>query len=131
MEGNVYHLPIQIYYEDTDFSGVVYHANYLKFFERAREHVIGTANLVKLWEEGQMGFAVYKADITYSEGVTFGETLDVRSEYRFEGEYRIIWRHEAWRQNATKAAVTCDLHLVCTDRSKKLKPIPKGFLSDL
>jgi acyl-CoA thioester hydrolase len=28
--------PVRVYYEDTDFSGVVYHANYLKFFERAR-----------------------------------------------------------------------------------------------
>ena len=32
---------IQIYYEDTDHSGVVYHANYLKYFERAREHMLG------------------------------------------------------------------------------------------
>ena len=35
-EGKVHHLPIRVYYEDTDFSGAVYHANYLKFCERAR-----------------------------------------------------------------------------------------------
>ena len=33
--------PVQINYEDTDHSGVVYHANYLKYFERAREHSLG------------------------------------------------------------------------------------------
>ena len=34
-------LPIRIYYEDTDHSGVVYHPNFLKYFERAREEVLG------------------------------------------------------------------------------------------
>ncbi|MBW2548816.1 MAG: thioesterase, partial [Deltaproteobacteria bacterium] len=40
--------PVQIYYEDTDHSGVVYHANYLKYFERAREHIFGVDELVRL-----------------------------------------------------------------------------------
>ena len=34
--------PIKIYYEDTDASGIVYHANYLKFFERARSEYMQT-----------------------------------------------------------------------------------------
>lgn len=124
----VYHFPVQIYYEDTDHSGVVYHANYLKYFERAREHVIGSDRLVDLWKEKGLGYVVYKADLTYSEGVEFGESLDIRTTYRLEGEYRLIWRHEAWRQGSRKAAVTCDLQLVCVDADKKLKPIPsKGF----
>ncbi|MCJ8271229.1 MAG: thioesterase, partial [Psychrosphaera sp.] len=36
----IHHHPVQIYYEDTDHSGVVYHPNFLKYYERAREHVI-------------------------------------------------------------------------------------------
>ncbi len=124
----VFHFPVQIYYEDTDHSGVVYHANYLKYFERAREHVIGSDRLVKLWKGNGLGYVVYKADITYSEGIEFGEIIDIRSTYRFDGQYRIIWRHEAWRQGGRKAAVTCDLHLVCVDADKKLIPIPpEGF----
>ncbi|MBT6176177.1 MAG: thioesterase, partial [Deltaproteobacteria bacterium] len=43
--------PVQIYYEDTDLSGVVYHANYLKYFERAREHLIGPTELARLYNE--------------------------------------------------------------------------------
>ncbi|MBB33958.1 MAG: tol-pal system-associated acyl-CoA thioesterase [Hirschia sp.] len=35
-ENKILSLPVRVYYEDTDFSGVVYHANYLKFFERGR-----------------------------------------------------------------------------------------------
>ncbi|HLY78778.1 MAG TPA: acyl-CoA thioesterase, partial [Caulobacteraceae bacterium] len=35
-EGLEHVLPVRVYYEDTDFTGVVYHANYLRFFERGR-----------------------------------------------------------------------------------------------
>ena len=59
---------VRVYYEDTDHSGVVYHANYLKYFERAREHLLGVDELVALWNEQGVGFVVYRADITYKKG---------------------------------------------------------------
>ncbi|HGI9355066.1 TPA: thioesterase family protein, partial [Vibrio cholerae] len=37
---NTFHWPVTVYYEDTDAGGVVYHANYLKFFERARTEML-------------------------------------------------------------------------------------------
>ena len=123
MSSKEYRLPIQIYYEDTDHSGVVYHPNFLKYFERAREHVIGTDELVRLWKEEGLGFAVYKADLTYSEGVEFGDTLDIRTTFKADGEYRIIWRHEAWRPNGKKPAVIGIIHLVCMDKNKQLRPM--------
>ncbi len=129
MSSQIHHLPVQVYYEDTDHSGVVYHANYLKYFERSREHVIGKDILVKLWKERGLGFAVYKVNIIYSEGAEFGDILDIRSTYRLDGKYRMIWNHEAWRPNGKKAAVSCELELVCVDRDKKLVPIPFDYLS--
>ena len=39
---------VEVYYEDTDFSGVVYHANYLKFIERARSDVIAKLGISHL-----------------------------------------------------------------------------------
>ncbi len=119
-----YHLPVQVYYEDTDHSGVVYHANYLKYFERAREGVIGPAALVALWKERGLGFAVYKADINFLDGAEFGDTLDIVSTVRKDSDYRLVWQQEAWRPGATKAAVRAEIHLVCVDREKNLKPIP-------
>ena len=116
--------PVRIYYEDTDFSGVVYHANYLKYFERAREGVIGPAALVALWKEQGLGFAVYKADIHFLDGAEFGDTLDIVSTVRKDSDYRLVWQQEAWRPGAAKAAVRAEIHLVCVDREKNLKPIP-------
>ncbi len=131
MSSQEHHLPVQIYYEDTDHSGVVYHANYLKYFERAREHVIGKDELVRLWKEEGLGFAVYKSNLTYSEGAEFGDILDIRTTYHFDGKYRIIWQHEAWKSDRTKPAVSCELHLVCMDRDKKLVPVPFEHLGSL
>ncbi|QTA82038.1 Acyl-CoA thioester hydrolase, YbgC/YbaW family [Desulfonema limicola] len=120
----IYHFPVQIYYEDTDHSGVVYHANYLKYFERAREHVIGTGTLVKLLNEQGLGFAVYKAELGYFEGAEFGDELDIRTRIKRDGAYKVIWFHEAWLPVRDKPAVTGKIELVCLDRNKQLKPIP-------
>jgi acyl-CoA thioester hydrolase len=47
-EGKVHILPIRIYYEDTDLSGVVYHANYLRYMERGRTEFFRLAGITKM-----------------------------------------------------------------------------------
>jgi len=124
MASPTHHFQVQVYYEDTDHSGVVYHANYLKYFERAREGVIGPEALVTLWKQKGLGFAVYKAAIDYLDGAEFGDTLDIVSTVRKDSDYRLVWHQEAWRPNMQKPAVKAEIHLVCLDRDKQLKPIP-------
>ena len=124
MPSGIYHFKVQVYYEDTDHSGVVYHANYLKYFERAREGVIGPEALVALWKKKGLGFAVYKANFSFLDGAEFGDTLDIISSVRKDSDYRLIWHQEAWRPGAAKAAVKAEIHLVCVDREKTLRPIP-------
>jgi acyl-CoA thioester hydrolase len=127
----IYHHPVQIYYEDTDHSGVVYHPNFLKYFERAREHVIDSDKLATLWQEKGLGFAVYKANLTFQDGVEFAEICDVRTSYQFDGKYKTLWRQELWRPNANKAAVIGDIEMVCLDKQKRLQPIPEEILTPL
>ncbi len=124
MDGQPYRYPVQVFYEDTDFSGVVYHANYLRYFERAREMVIGPDELVRLWREQGLGFAVYKAEVTYHEGAEFGDILEIRSTYSRESDYRLIWDQSAWRRDASKPVAAAIIHLVCLGPDKKLRPIP-------
>ncbi len=123
-EQNTHLFSTQVYYEDTDHSGVVYHANYLKFFERAREDLIGVKTLVEMWNEHGIGFAVYKADLGFHEGAVFGDLLEIKTRWKKDGAYRLVFSHEAWRPGAKKAAVTCKLELVCLGLNKKLMPIP-------
>ena len=56
---------VRIYYEDTDHSGAVYHPNYLKYYERAREHLLGPEVLVDLWDKDGIGFVVTKCDMAF------------------------------------------------------------------
>jgi acyl-CoA thioester hydrolase len=67
-----------VYYEDTDVGGVVYHANYLKFFERARTEMlrsIGVAQQVLL--EQNIGFVVRHMDIDFIQGARLDDSLQV------------------------------------------------------
>ena len=56
---------VRLYYEDCDHSGAVYHPNYLKYFERAREHLLGPDVLVRLWDAEGLGFVVTKLDLSF------------------------------------------------------------------
>ncbi len=122
---------MQIYYEDTDFSGVVYHPNFLKFFERAREHVIGPDTLMQLWNQQQLGFAVYRSDMTCFEGVEFADEIDVRTQFYFESKYRTIWHQEIWRPNRKKPAVSAEVEMVCMNQSRQLVPMPSELITQL
>lgn len=131
MQSSVFHFPVQIYYEDTDHSGVVYHANFLKYFERAREHVIGSDRLAQLWQEKGLGFAVYKANMIFQDGVEFADICDIRTSLRIDGKYKTLWRQEVWRPQAQRAAVVGDIEMVCMDKNKRLQPIPAEILQEL
>ena len=122
---------VQIYYEDTDFSGVVYHANYLKFFERAREHLLGVDRLVRLYQETGIGFVVYKVELTFREGAVHGDRLQVRTTARAASAYRIIFDQSVWRSDSTRALVEGEVHLACVDANQKLVPVPPDILEEL
>ena len=131
MDSKIYHHAVQIYYEDTDHSGVVYHPNFLKYFERAREHVIDSQRLNTLWNEQGVGFAVYKANMTFQEGVEFAEVCDIRTSFTIDGKYKTLWRQEVWRPNGVRAAVIGEIEMVCLDKNKQLQPLPEVILKAL
>lgn len=120
---------VQIYYEDTDHSGAVYHANYLKYFERAREHVLGVPELVRLLDVEGIGFVVYKADLTFRQAAVFGDTLEIHTTVSQESDYRLTFNQEARRDGAQ--LVVGLIQLACVDRTKALVPIPSSVVSRL
>lgn len=126
-----FNFPVQIYYEDTDFSGVVYHPNFLKYFERAREHVIGADILASLWDEYGLGFAVYRSDMLCHDGVEFADIIDVRTRFYFESKYRTVWQQEIWRPNAKKPAVTASIEMICMNKKRQLAPMSPELLEHL
>ena len=66
LEGREHCLPVRIYYEDTDFTGVVYHANYLRYFERGRSdffRVIGVSHTELAAQDS--AFTITRIEVDY------------------------------------------------------------------
>ncbi len=123
---------VQIYYEDTDHSGLVYHANYLKYFERAREHLLGVEELVRLLNEDGIGFVVYKAELTYKKGAVFGDAIEIRTTAAKESDFRLTFQQNVHRPSEGDALlVEGRIEMVCVDRDGKLVPIPPSVVARL
>lgn len=116
---------VQIYYEDTDHSGVVYHANYLKYFERAREHLLGVPELVRLWEEQGIGFVVYQCRLKFREGATHGQTIEIRTTIKQGSPYRAVFTQQVWQPEGKAWMVDGEVELCCVDRENKLVKLPE------
>ncbi len=74
--------PVRVYYEDTDAGGVVYYANYLKFFERARTEFLRSAGFEQdaLMRDRGIVFAVRSVTVDYMKPALFNDELLVCSE---------------------------------------------------
>jgi len=77
-----FHWPVRVYYEDTDFGGVVYYANYLKFIERARTEWVREIGIdqARLKAEEGIVFAVRRLEANYLAPARFDDVLTVETE---------------------------------------------------
>lgn len=113
-----------IYYEDTDFSGYVYHANYLKYFERAREHFFGVQALQDMYRDTGVGFVVYKAELTFKEPAVHADVLEIRTVVTSPSPYRASFDQQVFRKGEDKPLVKGMVELVCIDKAGKLVALP-------
>lgn len=81
-EGLEHHFVLRVYFEDTDLSGVVYHANYLRFMERARSDMLALAGIDQraAHEAGEGAYALREANIRYRAPARLGDELVVVSK---------------------------------------------------
>jgi acyl-CoA thioester hydrolase len=80
--GRVHHFALRVYFEDTDVSGVVYHANYLKYIERARSDMLRAAGIDQraAIESGEGVYVVAELGIKYRSSAKLDDDLVVLSE---------------------------------------------------
>src|SRR6478736_3735843 len=84
-----------VYYEDTDLSGFVYHSNYLKYFERAREHVIGIRFLKELYDQG-IHFVVSRVTLEYKAPAQHGDQVLIESVGQYSRSPAIPFEQNAY-----------------------------------
>jgi len=90
--GTEHLFPVRVYYEDTDLSGVVYHANYLRYMERARSDMLRVAGIDQraAMEEGLGHYAVADVHIRYRAPARLDDALLVRSRLVDYGAARCV-----------------------------------------
>jgi acyl-CoA thioester hydrolase len=108
---------IPIYYEDTDFSGYVYHANFIKFCERAREHLLSQELLKELYAQ-DLHFVVKRAELNFLQPVRFADTLDIRSQAQVTRSPLIAFQQDLYfLKEPDRLAVQAKVDLVMVNSS--------------
>ena len=125
-----YRLSIRIYYEDTDFSGVVYHAAYLKFFERGRTEALracGVHHSEMLKRDEPLAFAVRKMTTEWLIPAKIDDLLEVRTRFVSAKGARMILAQEIWREDILLARA--EVEAACMNLSGRARRLPEDILA--
>jgi acyl-CoA thioester hydrolase len=115
-------LKIKIYYEDTDCGGVVYYANYLRYFERARTEFLESrgVSLKKLMDDG-IYFVVAEASLKYRAPGRYGDVLEVETTVDKAGPASIIFGHRVLSEQTGEDLVEATVKIGCV--GKDMRPM--------
>lgn len=114
--------PVRVYYEDTDGGGVVYHANYLKFMERARTEWLRSLGFeqTELRTEHGILFVVHDMQIQFRKPARFNDQLVVKSSLLKVGRSLLQFRQVILCGSETMTEATVDV--VCID-AERFRPV--------
>lgn len=124
-------MEIRIYYEDTDCGGVVYYANYLKYFERARTEYLDARGIsvAALREQGTQ-FMVVHAEIDYRAPAHYGEILVIDTKLAV-GQASLTFDHVLRERSSQRIVVEGSAKLVAVDNQLKVKRLGQALLAAL
>ncbi len=134
-----FEFPIRVYYEDTDAGGVVFYANYLKFFERARTEWLRSAGVSqeRVTSETGLIFVVRHTAVDYLAPARLDDRLVVRSRLVRLGRVSVQFFQEAWRladetevSGAPELLASASIKVGCVERaSLQAQAIPASIRS--
>jgi acyl-CoA thioester hydrolase len=118
-------MDVRIYYEDTDAAGVVYHANYLKYFERARTEFFRDRGLsvTELASDGFV-FPVVRVEMDFRAPALHDDLLSIRTFPEQVKRSSLMVRQQAVRKADDKLLVEALITLACVGPGLKARRIP-------
>jgi len=121
-KSKVFTLPVRVYFQDTDAGGVVYHASYVNFMERARTewlrtHGYSNAGLMK---EFGVVFVVRSLRLDYLKPALLDDLLDVTAQIKGTGRSRLNLLQSVRRDG--EVLTEAEVHLVCVS-VESFKPV--------
>ncbi|HVL34634.1 MAG TPA: tol-pal system-associated acyl-CoA thioesterase [Burkholderiales bacterium] len=113
-------VPVRVYYQDTDAGGVVFHAQYLAFMERARSELLNArgVDLASFADARRLLFLVYEIRARYHAPARLNDLLLVSAEVVKMGRASLVFRHRVERQGTLLVEADVALALVDRDRMK-------------
>ncbi len=131
-EGRTHILPVRIYYEDTDFTGLVYHANYLRYFERGRSdflRVAGVHHSDLLNAPEPLGFAVNRIVLDFLKPARIDDALTVRTVFETTRGPRIFITQKL--EKAGETLVAAEVQVCCISLTGRPRKPPAMLLERL
>jgi acyl-CoA thioester hydrolase len=134
-DGKTHILPLRIYYEDTDLSGVVYHANYLRFMERGRSEYFRSAGIEKLAmldHEEPWAWTLRKVELDYHRPARVDDLIEVHTRCvgltgaRMCADQRIYAAGELLVRGAVEACI-----ISLKGRPRRIPPEMRAVLAPL
>jgi acyl-CoA thioester hydrolase len=118
LSGRRHSIEVRVYYQDTDAGGVVFHAQYLAFFERARTELLNAAgvDLARLAEERGVQFMVHALSVKYHRAAKLNELLSVSAEVVRIGRASLVFRQTVER--AGERLVEAEVALAIVERQR-------------
>ena len=129
---NSFSFPLRVYWEDTDAGGVVYYANYLKFFERARTEWLQSMGVEQsvLQRDGDCLFVVAEVQVRYLVSARLDDVLAVTVRVLEQGRASLLLEQEAWRRDTLLS--TAQVRIGCVSASSmRPRRIPAELLQGL
>ena len=131
-DGKAHLLPVRVYYEDTDFTGVVYHANYLRYFERGRSDFLrlaGVSHQALLETPDPAAFTVTRIEVEFRRPARIDDALLVRTTYdRVKGPRLFISQRIV---RGEELIATAQVEAACIDLSGRARRPSPGLVAAL
>ncbi len=125
-------MDIRIYYEDTDCGGVVYYANYLRYFERARtEYLEERGIFVKECIPKGFFFIVAHQDIDYKAPAFYGDILNITPKISKISSASVIFDYVVRNKKTNQIIAVASTTLVCVDKDIQPMKIPQDIREKL
>ena len=128
-------IPVRVYWEDTDAGGVVYHASYLRFMERARTDWLRSLGIDQsaLLQDERRQFAVVEANIRYHRPARYDDMLLVSVRVEELRGASIVMQQEVRRDAAgSELLLSATIRAACLDSdSLRPRPLPPALMRQL
>lgn len=124
---NHFEFQLRVYIEDTDAGGIVYHANHIRFMERARTEWLRASGIAHYWHQQDYSFVVHKLSIKYLRPILMDDLITVTAKVISYKSASFTLEQNIYRDGVL--LVSGEVELACLDKQMKPRKLPTEIVS--